>query len=92
MQSYLACLNQVLSELCYDITAEMEALQFNTHSLLKLELVGHDPRWPINIWVDGDPNAVDIKHVLVCCEHPIAVYLQHAKELELASIWTGQFG
>ena len=71
MQSYLACPNQVPSEVCYDITAEMEALQFNTHSLLKLELVGHDPRWPINIWVDGDPSAVDIKHVLVCCEHPM---------------------
>ena len=71
MQSYLACPNQVLPEVCYEITAEMEALQFNTHSLLKLELVGHDPRWPILVWVDGDPNAVDIKQVLVCCEHPM---------------------
>jgi hypothetical protein len=49
------------------------------HPLLKLELAGHDPRWTIHVWVDGDPNAVDIQKVLVCCEHPMAVYFQHAK-------------
>jgi hypothetical protein len=32
-----------------------------------------------HVWVDGDPNAVGIKQVLVCCKHPMAVYYQHAK-------------
>ena len=47
--------------------------------ILKLGVAGHDPRWPIHVWVDSDPNAVDIKQVLVCCEHPMAVYYQRAK-------------
>jgi hypothetical protein len=52
-----------------------------THPLLKLQLAGHNPDWPIHVWVDGNPAALNIKQVMVCCEHTQAIFHRHARGL-----------
>lgn len=36
-------------------------------NLYKRDEAGHDPKWPIHVWVDGDPDVFEMKQVLVCC-------------------------
>jgi hypothetical protein len=43
-----------------------ETMHVGSMNLYKRNEAGHDSKWPIHVWVDGNPDALEMKQVLVC--------------------------